>query len=82
MYFGRTFGTALMVLGVILCIFQFVSYTAQLKREATSTRAVTRETYVVRLLPGVVGADSFVAGIAIFVTARRRNDSNSKCEVK
>lgn len=82
MYFGRTFGTGLMVLGVILCIFQVVSYTAQLKRDATSTREVTKETYAVRLLPGVVGADSLVAGIALFVTARRRNETNSKCAVK
>jgi hypothetical protein len=33
-------------------------------------------------LPGIVGAGSLVAGIALFVTARRRDEPDPKNQVK
>ena len=83
MQFGRVYGIGLIILGIILCILQFVHYMAPPKRvtEQTETRTSTR--YHVRSsLPGIVGAGSLVAGIALFVTARRKDEPDPKYKVK
>jgi hypothetical protein len=84
MQFGRVYGIGLIVLGIILCGLQFVHYTAPPKTEVseqTEPRTVT--TYNVRSsLPGIVGAGSLVAGIALFVTARRKDEPDPKYKVK
>jgi hypothetical protein len=48
----------------------------------TETRTVTKTEYVTRSLPGIVGAGSLVAGIALLITARRKDEPNPKYKVK
>jgi hypothetical protein len=85
MQFGRIYGIGLIVLGIALCVLQFVQYMAPPKKEVsparTETRAVTTTEYVTSSLPGIVGAGSLVAGIALFVTARRK-ESEIQSQVK
>ena len=73
MQFGGLYGTGLMILGIILCVFQFIQYTSSNKERLaqTETRPVRPEP-VRSSLPGIVGAASLVGGFALFVTARRR----------
>jgi hypothetical protein len=85
MQFGRTYGIALMVLGILLCAFQFVHYMAPSKGEGTEqtqTRTGGQVNRVRSSLPGIVGAGSLVAGIALFITARRRDEPDPKYKVK
>jgi hypothetical protein len=86
MQFGRTYGIALMVLGLIMCVFQAIQYMAPPKKEAaaaqteTQTRAKTE--HVTSSLPGILGAASFVVGIALFITARRKDEPDPEHKVK
>jgi hypothetical protein len=86
MQFGRTCGTSLIILGIVLCIFQFVQYTAPPKKEIgpdqTEIRRAAKTQHVTSSLPGIIGAGSLVAGIALFVTARRKDEPDSKYKVK
>jgi hypothetical protein len=80
MQFGRTYGVGIIVLGIALCVLQFVRYAAQPKSD--SAEAVAKEQTVISALPGIVGAGSLVAGIALFVTARRKDEPTPKYKVK
>jgi hypothetical protein len=86
MQFGRTYGIGLIILGIVLCVLQFAHYMAPPKNEAslaqTETRTIRKTEYVTSSLPGIVGAGSLVAGIAFFVTARRKDEPNPKYKVK
>jgi hypothetical protein len=82
MQFGRFVGIGLMVLGVILCILQFVRYTSQPKSEVNQSQGVRKEEHVTSSLPGIIGAGLLVGGIALFVTARRKDEPNPKYKVK
>jgi hypothetical protein len=86
MHFGRTYGTGLMIPGIVLLAFQFVHYMAPPKREIgpdqTETRTVRNTQHVTSSLPGIVGAGSLVAGIALFITARRKDEPDSKYKVE
>jgi hypothetical protein len=86
MQFGRIYGMGLIILGTILLAFQFVHYMAPPKREIgpdqTETRTVRNTQHVTSSLPGIVGAGSLVAGIAIFITARRKDEPNPKYRVQ
>ena len=86
MQFGRTYGIGLMVLGILLCVFQAIEYVAPLKKGADTAqtdmpRAAKRER-VTSSLPGIIGAASFVAGIALYVTARRKDEPDPQYKVK
>ena len=86
MQFGRVYGISLIILGIILCVLQFLHYMAPHKRDVvpaqTDTRTVTQTDRVRSSLPGIVGAGSLVAGIALFVTARRKDEPDPKYKVK
>ena len=82
MQFGRLYGIGLIVLGIILCLLQFVRYAAEPKKEVIPAQAVPKGQYVTSSLPGIVGAGSLVAGIALFVTARRKDEPSTKYAVK
>jgi hypothetical protein len=69
MQFGRIYGIGLIILGFVLCGLQFVQY-------MTPTQHVTSS------LPGIIGAGSLVVGIAVFITARRKDEPDPKYKVK
>jgi hypothetical protein len=86
MQFGRVYGLGLIILGIILCVFQFVvPYMAPsntVDAEQTQTRRETRADHVRSSLPGIVGTAALVAGIALLATARRKDEPESKYKVK
>jgi hypothetical protein len=82
MQFGRTYGIGLIVLGIVLCVIQFVQYAAQPRKEVNPAQAVTKAEHVTSSLPGIIGAGSLAAGIALFVTARRKDQPDPKYRVK
>jgi len=81
MQFGRIYGVGLIVLGIVLCLLQFVRYAAGPKKEV-SAQAVPKEQHVTSSLPGIIGAGSLGVGIALFVTAQRKDEPNPKYRVK
>jgi hypothetical protein len=82
MQFGRIYGISLIVLGVILCLFQFVKYAAQPKKDVNPVQTEKKSAHIVSSFPGIVGAGSLVVGIALFITARRKDEPNPKYQVK
>jgi hypothetical protein len=86
MQFGRAYGIGLIILGIILCVVQFVHYLAPQKRDVvpaqTETRTGTQTERVRSSLAGIVGAGSLVAGIALFITTCRTDEPNPKYRVK
>lgn len=83
MQFGRVYGTGLIILGLILCGLQFAHYVAPPKTEVSDQTETRNVKYPVRSsLPGIVGAASLVAGIALFVTAPRKDEPEPKYKVK
>ena len=85
MQFGRIYGIGLIILGILLCGLQFVHYMVPPKKEVfpdhTEMRTGTHDR-VRSSLPGIIGAGSLVAGIALFVTARRKDEPEPKYKVK
>jgi hypothetical protein len=83
MQFGRISGIALIILGIVLCGLQAVLVvTTKKDRQAPETTATTNTEHRTTPLPGVVGAGSLLAGIAILTTARRRDEPERKYAVK
>ena len=83
MQFGRISGVALIILGIVLCGLQAVLVlTPKKDRQAPETTAMTNTEQRTTPLPGVVGAGSLLAGIAILATARRRDEPERKYAVK
>jgi len=82
MQFGRIYGMGLIVLGIILCLLQFVRYAAGPKKEVNSAQGVTNGQHVTSSLPGIVGAGSLGVGIALFLTARRKDEPEPKYRVQ
>ena len=86
MQFGRIYGLGLIILGIILCAFQFaVPYMSPPKTvdaEQTQTRRETQADHVRSSVPGIVGTAAFIAGIALLATARRKDEPESKYKVK
>jgi hypothetical protein len=76
------YGMGLIVLGIILCLLQFVQYAAGPKKEVNSAQAVTNGQHMTNSLPGMVGAGSLGLGIALFVTARRKDEPQPKYRAK
>jgi len=82
MQFGRISGIALVVLGIVLCGLQAVLLVTPKKdREAPEATTTTAE-HRPSSLPGLVGAASVIAGIAILATGRRRDETDRKYAVK
>jgi hypothetical protein len=78
MQFGRIYGIGLIVLGLVLLVLQFVHYVTPFKEVGptqTETRTVKNTQHLTSSWPGIIGAGSLVAGIALFITARRRDDA-------
>ena len=67
MQFGRTYGVGLIILGFVLCGIQFVQYIAP-----------TNSEHVISSLPGIIGAGLLAVGIALFITAHRRDEAGPK----
>jgi hypothetical protein len=85
MQFGRIYGIGLIVLGLVLLVLQFVHYMTPLKElgpTQTETRTVKNTQHLTSSWPGIIGAGSLVGGIALFVTARRKDDPNPKYKMK
>ena len=86
MQFGRLVGAGLIVLGLILCALQFLPHLAPPNKEAVSTQTETRTApnpeHHTTSLPGIVGAASLLAGIALFATARRKDEPPPQHQVK
>jgi len=85
MQFGRIYGIGLIVLGLVLLVSQFVHYMTPLKElgpTQTETRTVKNTQHLTSSWPGFIGAGSLVTGIALFITARRKDEPDSKSKVK
>lgn len=81
MQFGRICGLALAVLGIILCGLQAVLVVApKMGQQATEVRSDAQ--HRTNPLPGIVGAGSLIAGIAMLATARRGDEPEPKNAVK
>jgi protein-S-isoprenylcysteine O-methyltransferase Ste14 len=83
MQFGRIDGIGLIVLGLVLLVFQFVHYMTPAKevgptQTETETRTVRNTQHLTSSWPGIIGAGSLVAGIALFITARRKRGTESE----
>lgn len=80
MQFGRTFGLALIVLGVLLFGLQAaLVVTPRNNSQGTEAANIERRT---NPLPGIVGAGSLFIGIALFAKARRTDEPDPKHAVK
>jgi len=80
MQFGRISGIALMILGALLLAFQA---TAFLSSSSVNPTASTQEQpHKTTPLPAIVGAVSLILGVALFATARRRDEPDPKHAVK
>jgi hypothetical protein len=85
MQFGRIYGIGLIVLGLVLLVLQFVHHMTPPKEVGptqTETRTVKNTQHLTSSWPGFIGVGSLVAGIALFVTARRKEELDSKYKVK
>jgi hypothetical protein len=82
MQFGRIYGIGLIVLGIILCLLQFVRYAAQPKTDANQVHTEKKSAHIVSSFPGIIGAGSLGIGIVLFVTARRKDEPSPKYKVK
>jgi len=81
MQFGKISGLALILLGIVLCGLQAVLVVSP-KKDRQASEATTNTEHRTTPLPGVVGAGSLLAGIAILATARRRDEPERKYAVK
>jgi hypothetical protein len=87
MQFGRIHGVALIILGLILIGLQLNLAFANRSQvpQAGQPSAVTVQPHDANRfgpLAGVIGAASLVAGIAVFATARRRDEPDSAHRVR
>jgi hypothetical protein len=80
MQFGRTFGLALIVLGVLLFGLQ-AALVVTPRNNSQGTEAANAERRT-NPLPGIVGAGSLVIGLALFAKARRTDEPDPKHAVK
>jgi len=82
MQFGRISGIALIVLGIVLCSLQAVLLVTPKKDRQAPETTTTAAEHRPSSLPGLVGAGSLIAGIAILATGRRRDEPDQKYAVK
>jgi len=81
MQFGRISGLALVVLGIILCGLQAVLIVAP-KKDSQAAEVTAKSQHRATPLPGIVGVGSLITGIALFATARRKDEPPAKYAVK
>ena len=85
MRFGRIYGIGRIVLGLVLLVLQFVHHLTPPKEVGptqTETRTLKNTQHLTSSCPGIIGAGSLVGGIALFVTARRKDEPNPKYKMK
>lgn len=82
MQFGKICGFALIILGILLCGLQFAQYVIPVKSPTSPDQSITRAEQKSSSLPGIIGTASLVAGIALFATARRKDEPEPKHAVK
>jgi len=87
MQFGRLHGIALAVLGLLLIsvqiVFAFAGSTDINPAAHPASSAVTaQQSHHLSPLAGIIGAASLVTGLAIFATARRRDEPEPQHAVK
>jgi len=81
MQFGRFCGLALVVLGIILCGLQVVLVVAP-KMNRQASEVTSNAEHRSNPLPGIVGAGSLVAGIAMRRAVASRDEPEPKHAVK
>jgi hypothetical protein len=80
MQFGKLHGIALTILGILLLVFQATLYMSPTKvASGPEPRTVEQRTNPV---PGIVGIVSLFSGIAVFLTAQRRDEPQPKHALK
>ena len=73
MQFGRVYGIGLIVLGLLLCGYQAkLALKPNMDRQTAETQAATTSEHRPTALPAIVGTASFVIGVVILATSRRR----------
>jgi len=80
MQFGRISGIALMILGALLLAFQATAFLSS--SSVNPTPATQEQPHKTTPLPAIVGAVSLILGVALFATARRRDEPDPKHAVK
>ena len=80
MQFGRISGIALMVLGALLLAFQATAFLSS--PTVNPTPSTQEQPHKTTPLPAIVGAVSVILGVALFATARRRDEPDPKHAVK
>ena len=78
MQFGRIHGIALVVLGILLLGVQGNLSVLPNHRDAPAGSPSRTIEQKITSVPGIIGAASLVGGVALFVTARRRDQSDAK----
>ena len=83
MQFGKIHGVALAVLGAILLGIQAMLYmTPQKVVSGPAESSTTKVEHKANPVAGILGMVSLVAGAAIFATARRADEPETKHAVK
>lgn len=82
MQFGKIHGIALTILGIILLGIQTVYYVMPTHSISGPTAASRTVPHVVNPLFGIVGLLSILVGVAIVLTANRRDEPDRKNAVK
>jgi hypothetical protein len=82
MQFGRIHGIALAILGIILLGIQTMYYTMPKKVISGPTAVSQTAHHAINPLFGIVGLLSLLVGVAIVLTANRRDEPDRKNAIK
>jgi hypothetical protein len=82
MQFGKIHGTALAILGIVLLGIQTMYYMMPTNAVGGPTTVSRTVPHAVNPLFGIVGLISLLAGVAIVLTANRRDEPDRKNAVK
>ena len=80
MQFGRISGIALMVLGALLFAFQATAFLSS--PSVNPAPSAQEQSHKTTSLPAIVGAVSVILDVALFATARRRDEPDPRHAVK
>ena len=82
MQFGRIHGIALAILGIVLLAIQTVYYMMPTNVISGPTAVSQTAHHTVNPLIGIVGLISLLVGVAIVLTANRRDEPDRKNAIK
>lgn len=82
MQFGKVSGLGLIILGILLCLFQFTQWALSQKLASPPDQSSAAPHQKVSPVPGLVGAGLVIVGIALLATARRRDEPPPQHAVK